>query len=144
IQFSNVMEASLTGAGFEVTKVTPERQPISNVSETVWKWDVRAMMPGRQRLNLTMNAILSVDGSEQVRTIRTFKKEVVIEVSWRRRVMDFGANNWQWLWAALGIPAATWFWSRRRKQVKQDGEGEGEVVRRKRRLSMRRRVKHKD
>ena len=144
IQFSNVMEASLTGAGFEVTKVTPERQPISNVSETVWKWDVRALKPGRQRLNLTMNAVFSVDGSEQVRTIRTFKKEVVIEVSWRRRVMDFGANNWQWLWAALGIPAATWFWSRRRKQVKQDGEGEGEVVRRKRRLSMPRRVKHKD
>jgi hypothetical protein len=136
VQFSKVMEASLTGAGFEVTKVTPERQPISNVSETVWKWDIKASKPGRQRLNLTMNAILSVDGSEQVRTIRTFKKEIVIEVSWRRRVMDFGANNWQWLWAALGIPAATWFWSHRRKQFKQDGESDGKAVRRKRRLSI--------
>ncbi len=144
IQFSNVMEASLTGAGFEVTKVTPERQPISNVRETVWKWDVRASKPGRQRLNLTMNAILNIDGSEQVRTIRTFKKEIVIVVSWRRRVVDFGANNWQWLWAAIGIPAATWFWSYRRKQVKQDGEHNGEVVRRKRRFSVRRRVKYKD
>jgi len=144
VPYAPLMVASLTGAGFDIDPGEPVRQPVSSVDETYWEWDVKALKLGKQSLKVTMHAILIVNGSKEERYIDSFTKDIYIEVSWRRRVVDFGANNWQWLWAAIGIPTATWFWSYRRKQVKQDGEGEGEVVRRKRRLSMRRRVKHKD
>ncbi len=112
IKISDYMEASLTGPGFEITPVTPARQLVSQTEDTVWKWDVKAVREGKQRLNLTLNVIIDTGGKERLRALRTFSKDIEIDVAFSYRVKLFVEDNWQWLWAAIVVPLAVWCWRR--------------------------------
>ena len=108
IRVGNEMEARLTGKGFKIQAITPETQAVSGVEKTDWKWEIEPTEGGKQRLHLTMSAILTVEGKQVPRVIRTFERNIEIEVTWSRQVADFVANNWQWLWATILVPVAGW------------------------------------
>lgn len=115
IRVSNRMEARLTGTGFQITEITPEMQAVGAREVTEWKWQVKAILPGMQSLHLTLAAILSIDGNETPRAIRTFDKKIEVKVSWSRKVSMFVSKNWQWIWAAILLPFVGWTWRRWRK-----------------------------
>ncbi len=119
IKVSEIMEARLTGAGFQITAITPEEQPISTQATTEWKWDIKAMEKGPQRLHLTLSAIIRLQGQKLTRSLRTFDKVIEVKVSWGKRISSFIGKNWQWLWAALIIPAVSWLWKRRQNAKKR-------------------------
>jgi hypothetical protein len=122
IQISEQMEAQLTGDGFNITRVTPERRAVSKAGITEWKWDVRAVQPGKLRLHLILNALVKIEGLEQPYTIRTFDKEYFVDVPWRNRpFFAFLERNWPWLWTTILIPTAAWLWNRKRKKGKKIG-----------------------
>ncbi len=118
IKVSEIMEARLTGNGFQITAITPEEQPVSTIETTEWKWDIKAVEQGNQRLHLTLSAIIQIAGQKQKRSIQTFDREILIKVSFGKRVSNFIGKNWQWLWTALFIPVVSWLW-KRKKRVKK-------------------------
>lgn len=86
IKVSDHMEANLSGAGFEIVPITPLRQAVSEKESTQWKWEVKAREPGRRRLHLSLNAVLS---SGRVRVLRTFDKDIEVTVTMRQRLGAF-------------------------------------------------------
>lgn len=108
IRVSKYMEAQLTGANFSITAVTPEKQMISRNSITDWKWEVQPKSEGRLKLHLMLTAIIDVNGTSVQKAIRTFDREIEVEITIRQALSHFVKENWQWLWAAILIPLFGW------------------------------------
>jgi hypothetical protein len=98
--YSRFMEAKLSGQGFEIKAITPERQPVSNYQPTKWSWDVKATARGDQYLYLALNAIFEGEGSEKTRSVNTYSKAVRVEVSWGK----FLADNWVTIVGVVIVP----------------------------------------
>jgi len=115
IKISDIVEARLTGYGFQISSVTPEEQPISIKHATEWKWNVKALEPGIQHLHLTINAIIDLKGETKKRAIRTFDREIKVNVTLGKEILSFLKNNWQWFCTALLIPLITFIWKNKKK-----------------------------
>ena len=114
IRVSDQMEARLSGSSFAITAVTPEEQAVTHDDVTQWKWEVKPKAEGRQHLHLTLSALLQVNGANTRRAIRTFDKEISIEIRWEQQALSFLKSNWQWLWVTLLVPVAGWLWKKRK------------------------------
>jgi len=117
IEAPGEMEAHLTGQGFQITAITDEIQLISSNMDTEWKWQIKPIAHGRQTLHLTLTAHIKLKNisSTKPRTIRTFDKYILVEVTAFQKVQMFAYENWQWIWAAFLIPIATWYFSKKIK-----------------------------
>jgi len=93
IKIWETMQARLTGSGFQITTITPEEQPISTKETTEWKWDIKAIEHGRQRLHLTLSAIIKFQGETRSRSIRTFDRVIFVKVSLGKRISSFIGKN---------------------------------------------------
>jgi beta-lactam-binding protein with PASTA domain len=116
VRISTEMEAHLSGTGFKVEPITPERQAISEKERTEWSWQVEPTRTGVMHLQLTLSANLDVAGRSVPRTIRTFEQRIDVEVTWRERTLAFIGGNWQWLWTAILIPLFAWGYRRLRRR----------------------------
>ena len=116
------MEAHLSGTGFKVESITPERQAVSQIERTEWRWQVEPTRTGVLHLQLTLSANLDVAGRSVPRMIRTFEQRIAVEVAWTQRTKVFLAGNWQWLWTAILIPLLAWGYRilQRTRSRKQD------------------------
>jgi hypothetical protein len=105
-EYADRMEAQLVGGGFTITAASPEIQPVEPGRTTRWKWQIKPKEGGSQRLDLTLNAVLS-NGKDRA-TLRTFHREILINVSWKQRASNFidSLKTLQWLWAAIIVPIA--------------------------------------
>ena len=115
IEISRRMEARLTGSGFRIEATTPELQAVRPNRVTEWSWQIEPTEAGRQRLNLTLSALIDVDGESTPYAVETFRRELDIRVSWTRTVTGFVGRNWQWLSTAILIPLIGWIWHNRRR-----------------------------
>ncbi len=113
IRVGSEMEARLTGKGFKIQAITPETQAVNSVETTEWKCEVEPTEGGRQRLHLTMSAVLTIDGHQVPRSIKTFERIIEVRVTRARQISDFIGNNWQWLWATILVPIVGWLYQRR-------------------------------
>ena len=114
ISIAPEMEARLTGQGFEITAVTPERQTVSAETNTDWQWDVTPKKEGTGELHLTLSAILTLNNGSIPHAIQTFDRQITVQVTWGQRLSGFVTSNWQWLWAVIVVPVGGWLWSKRR------------------------------
>jgi hypothetical protein len=115
IRVSDRMEAHLKGDEFAVSAITPVEQPVVAGGSTQWHWQVTPQKSGRHTLFLTLNAFVEVRGVEKPWTIRTFDYPIEVEVQpLGERAKAFVAENWQWLWTALLLPAGGWIIARLR------------------------------
>lgn len=108
VSVSQTMRATLKGTGFTITAVTDEEQIIPTTERSEWLWNVMPTSGGTQKLQLTLTAVLDVDGKQAKRTIKTFQKEIEVEVPYSFLLSEFVSNNWQWLWSALLVPVGGW------------------------------------
>lgn len=115
IRIANKMEARLTGQDFTITAVSPEIQGVSGQETTEWDWEVKPTSGGLHNLHLTINVILLINGNETPRSIKTFDKQITVQVGFGHVVSSFIANNWQWLWTAVLIPIAAWLWKKKKR-----------------------------
>ena len=117
IKVSERMEARLSGADFAITAVTPEVQAVAGTGVTQWQWEIKPTSKGQRRLlHLTLSALMDIDGTSTARAIRTFDKEIDVEVTWSDMATQFLQENWQWLWTVILAPVAAWIWARRRRR----------------------------
>lgn len=115
IRVSEVVEARLTGLGFEIQAISDERQPVGQAGTTRWSWEIEPTKDGPLRLHLTVSAIVNVRGEQSMYTIQTFERTMQVDVRWSDRVSGFVGDNWQWLWTAIFLPVGAWLLQRRRK-----------------------------
>jgi hypothetical protein len=116
IEISNRMQARLTGSSFSITAITPEVQAVSDNDSTIWKWEVKPLESGSHTLHLTLSMMLKVDGESTERTVESFDRSIDVNVKWSESFVDFVAKNWQWLWAAILLPAVGWLINRFRSK----------------------------
>ena len=50
--------AILSGPGFAITSVTPEKQTVAEGFPTVWEWAIEAKVEGTQELEATLYALI--------------------------------------------------------------------------------------
>jgi hypothetical protein len=115
------MEARLSGTNFSILALTPEVQPVTWKEPTEWGWEVSPTEAGSQALHLTLTAILQIEGKDSTRAIRTFDRDIRVEVTWPQHISRFAAENWQWLWTTVAVPIALWVWGKRRKMQRGIG-----------------------
>ena len=120
LQIAPLMEARLEGApAFEITALTPARQPVSRSSPTEWRWAVRAAQTGTHTLHLIINAIILVNGERYPRSLDVLNRDIEVEITAGQRVGMFVQNNWQWLLGTVVFPLGIWLWSHRRTQARK-------------------------
>ena len=116
VHVSNRMEAQLTGTGFTIQALRPDLQAVTSEQVTRWKWEVTPTERGRQTLHLTLSAHIEVAGRDTPLVVRTFHREIQVNITVPQRLSGFIQNNWQWLWATLVVPIAGYLWQRRKKR----------------------------
>ena len=115
VRVSDEMEARLTGFGFTITAINPERQLVSRYATTEWAWDLKAVELGVHQLHLSLSALLDAKNGQTPRTVRTFDTTLTVRVTWFDRTRGFISDNWQWLLTAILLPLAGWIVASRRK-----------------------------
>ena len=118
LQVSNLMEARLSGEGFKIVAVTPERQAVSS-GITEWIWDVTPETEGRRQLTLSIDALITVNGELVPRTLRTFRKPIEVEVSSGQRIGGFLGEHGKWAWTTLLVPLFGWVAKKRQAKAGQ-------------------------
>lgn len=123
VQISNRMKAMLSGRNFDIQALVPEEQALSSERTALWQWEAVPTKEGDQKLHLSLSAVVSLDEQSTPIVIQTFSKYIEVKVSTGQRIgllFGFLASNWEWLWAAVLVPIATFLWRRhRKKQVRK-------------------------
>lgn len=88
------MRAHLTGNGFQVVANTPEVQIVSTKEPTGWHWQIKANEYGPQTLYLSLNALLTVDGKDSEKSVRTFEHKVVVGVNSVAAAWTLAERHW--------------------------------------------------
>ena len=106
------MEAQLTGSGFAIEAQEPDLQAVTSQKSTRWTWKVTPTGHGPQTLHLTLSAHIDVAGRDAPLVVRTFDRDIQVNITIPQRVSGFLQKNWQWLWAAIVVPIAGYLWKR--------------------------------
>jgi hypothetical protein len=131
VRISNRMEARLTGIGFTIEALGPDLQAVTNQQVTRWQWEVTPTGSGLKTLHLSLSAYVGVAGSDAPLVVRTYDRDINVDVTVGQRVTSFLRGNWTWLWVAVVVPCAGYFWAvwRRRRSralaAPPDGDSTG-------------------
>ena len=121
------MKAELRGFGFDIKTRNSTEQLVDADEDTTWTWDVRATEAGKQRLTVTLTAVVQIgDSLEGVRDVSTFYREVEVEATpkdwWenaREAVQEYGPSR-DIVWPAIPTAiAAVWAFLFARRRVKR-------------------------
>ena len=116
VQISNRMEAKLTGIGFTIEALSPDLQAVTTQQVTRWQWEVTPTGRGQKKLHLSLSAHIAAAGSDAPLVVRTFDRDIDVNVTVGQRVTSFLQTNWTWLWVAIVVPVTGYVWSRWKKR----------------------------
>ena len=132
-QVTKKLKADLDGGFLVETDLIGEAQKgVRANGDTRWEWNIRAAREGNQKLVATITTPVMFDGTETVVDVRNLEDVVVVipiplapppDVPFTAQVLKFIGGNWQWLWAAILIPCASWLWKRRQSKTRQRDAG---------------------
>lgn len=131
IRIANDMQAYLWGRGFQCKAIMPQEQVVSSSNTTHWKWDVQAIKGGTQSLHLTLSTILYINQHATQYAIKTFEREINVQVTWRKQLALFMSSYWQWIFTVMLIPTVAWstrFWTRMRLRAKSNALKKPEII----------------
>jgi hypothetical protein len=118
LKVSETMKVTLTGDAnaFLIQPVSDEEQLVAGREYAQWEWRVTPLQPGTQRLTLSARAIIFLPGrGDKASQPRVLNEMITVQVDRWYNAKQFFANNWQWLWAVIVVPAAGLLWRRLRK-----------------------------
>jgi hypothetical protein len=124
------MEARLSGSGFRITPLAPERQPLGSSMPVEWRWSVYAEHEGEQRLDLVLSALVDLgDGAFETIAIRTFAHRMVVEVGPRDWWKEFIRYNLQFILPVILVPLGALAYSYYRRRRRRSRQPAGPPVR---------------
>jgi len=124
LKVSETMRVSLTGDGdaFLIQRIGHEDQAVAGKEYAQWEWRVTPLKAGDQKLTLTAEVIIKLPGRPDAEIDHTvLNKQILVRVDRWYTIKQFMANNWQWLWAVVIVPAAGLLWGLRRKKIRRAG-----------------------
>jgi len=114
IKISKIVIAKAVGStGLTIISATPDEQVVLDDASTEWIWLVTANEPGEYEVNLTLTAVISVDGSKSQRFLTVFEDTVTIEATTYQTIMGIAEEHWHWAFSTLILPLAIWAWKSR-------------------------------
>lgn len=116
VQISKIMIAKITAPDFVISDVTSREQAISNTSPTKWIWNLEAKREGKLDIEVTLIAVVTVDGYKTEHHIRTFKEKVQIDIRADQVILDIISEHWKWAVGTLIIPFIGWAWTQYNKK----------------------------
>jgi len=120
VQVAPRMEARLTGLGFMVESLAPSEQVVSRSQRTRWSWAVIPTEPGVQFLHLSLSARVDVDGHDTPFVVRTFDREIEVQVTAMQRAQALLSKHGSWVWGALVVPLFGYLWKRYKRKRKAE------------------------
>ena len=136
LKVSDRMVATLSGgSAFDVSPTTSAEQWISEKEPTRWAWVVTAKAVGEQFLVLSFDAVISIDGKDDKRSITTLRRRIDVEVGWPETWGEWlelakkTAEDISYLWAAILLPigAGAWALFKRNRSAKPNGR-DGDAI----------------
>jgi hypothetical protein len=128
LRASDRMRATLTGgAAFEVTPSGPQMQFVGSNEPTTWHWEAAAKLAGKHELTLSFEAIISVNGVEGQRRIRTLTRTIEVEDGWPETLSEWltllkeMAEKASYLWLTVLVPIGVFVGSRWRRWQRTEG-----------------------
>jgi hypothetical protein len=80
LEVGDRMSATLNGgAAFDISPSGPQAQPISQRQVTTWTWNVTPKASGTQYLILSFDAILTLNGKDSTRNVKTLTQPIEVE-----------------------------------------------------------------
>jgi len=110
------MEATLTGKGFGIEALAPDIQAVASTQTTRWKWMVTPTEHGPRTLHLALSAVIDVEGHETPLLVRTFMRDIQVNITVPQRLLGFMENHVELVWTGLAAPVLAYLWSRFRKR----------------------------
>jgi hypothetical protein len=105
------MSATLNGgAAFDISPSGPQVQWISEQQVTTWTWNVTPKTAGTQYLILSFDAVITLNGKDANRNIRTLTHTIQVDVGWPTTPSEWfdlskkWFDNVNWLWASILLP----------------------------------------
>ena len=121
VKMAAVMEASLSADPDDVL-IDPkgkQRHAVSSLEPTTWTWMITPKTWGRHTLRLELSVPFTINGTQQLREIRTMSKDIEITVTPFSLIRRFVEANWKWLWTALLIPLVHYLMKLRKSRQAQ-------------------------
>jgi hypothetical protein len=120
IQTTSTMEVKLvdpTGKNFIIGLINSEKQVVDS-SYTEWRFDVKPMKPGLNKLNLVVS-IIKDSGVKQV----VMSDDIVVKSSPVAQIKNVWSENWKWFFEKMIIPLVVWLfgiiigrWSKKKRR----------------------------
>ena len=114
IEISKVVMVNIHAPEFEVTNVSPSRQPIRQNSDTRWKWTLKPKSEGIHQIELSVYALVTVEGNEEKTFIESYSEELSVEITHIQKAERWFDNNWEWTFSTLILPLGIWLYNRRK------------------------------
>lgn len=120
IKVSKIVIAKIEAPDFIVTNLTTNEQALSDTDKTEWLWSLRPKTPGLHEINLTITAEITIDSKFSKYHIRTFDKQVMIEITPLQIVESWWSKYWQWVMSTLILPLAAFIYKKHTSKKEQD------------------------
>lgn len=119
IEISRIVIAKLDAPDFEIVSQTEPEQAIAETKSTEWLWTLRPKTSGMHPVNIVVYAEVTVGPKTTKHRIRTFDKQVMIDITATQMVQQWWIKYWQWLFATLLIPFAKWLYDKKYGKPKE-------------------------
>jgi hypothetical protein len=88
IKVARRMRADVVAAtsGLQVIGLGDTEQVVGTTGKTEWQWRVHAVDVGQQQLEVSLTAIVEIDGRESNKRIDTYRRTIAVNVTTRHRV----------------------------------------------------------
>jgi hypothetical protein len=80
LSLSPEMVATLSGPGFTIEQVTPEKQSIAEGYPTIWSWNVTAKQEGDQKLEATLYVLVDDDNETSRIRVESYSQTISVSV----------------------------------------------------------------
>lgn len=110
IKISKIVIAKLTAPDFEFISASSAEQAMVEDGKTEWIWSLRPKTSGMHPINLVIEAQVTVGNKTTPHFIRTFDKQVMIEITPFQVVATWWDKYWQWVFVTLLLPFGKWLY----------------------------------
>lgn len=112
IRVSRVMAAGIVTKGFDVENISSREQALWFDAPSEWKWRLTPRTTGEQSVNVSIHAKVMVGDVHVEKYIKTFERDITVDVTAEQSVMMFLSRHWQWLLSTLLIPFGLFFYNK--------------------------------
>lgn len=120
IKVSRIVAAKLDAPDFNIISSTDAEQVIADGLTSEWIWVLKPKAAGKYSVNVVVYAEISVGDKTTKHKIRTFDKQVSVEVTAWQVTSSWWSQYWQWVFATLLIPLAKFLWDKFYNRKKEE------------------------